>query len=652
MLNIVARLRGQARLSLGNRAVRLALRCSLMGVLCGSSSAQNVQGLPVVGAGGTSQASSQMLIDATLFGSGIDMCGAIKAACVQLGLTNYPKGATIDARGYTGNQVCSASTATTMLNGCVTGTNHNGGKLLLGNVNLYIDGPVPPLISYTDGSSGVGTPAIIIPSMFWGIEGISRGATANGTNAGLGTFISPCPTTNPPTGCNPTTHPFPVRSFQISSNTVSGNTMTIVLTTSPPSGSFYPAELVMVKGATPFSENGTYKLQSFSGGTLTVTVPTGTGTCTGGCGTLILGTPILGFANTNKPYNDASCFTAGLCSGFGEHIKNLGFNCQQLDGCIGWQNLYAQEESGADTFLVSYYTFVGVDIHGGPKNGTQNFGPVLNAEIYTGMNNTACGVGTTGLYLGDSQMRGLNGWTINNSSESSGNMPACNNTPTAAILFDAPNTEVINGHCEGFLNCILMGANNAPGSPSGSIGASSQKVSAVAGGPSCPSTCNVVHISNNYLNNSDYLIQNIRRNGFTNNIRDEVNGFSVGNAAAHNDPFTALYSWASGVNNTPSTSITNILTTDPSTRNRFDAGVQANNLISGSSSPTDIAGRLTLSGGSGTQSLTGSYLSPPNCGCWDVTASANACSVSESLTLLTFTGHTTDTVKYICIGRN
>jgi hypothetical protein len=519
---------------------------------------------------------SQMLIDATKFPLAGDMCAQIAAACAKLGTSGYPAGATIDARGFTGNKVCSASTATTMLNGCVTGTNHNGGKLLLGNVNLYIDGPIPPATSYTDGSSGVGTPAIIIPSMFWGIEGISRGATASGTNAGLGTFISPCPTTNPPTGCNPTTHPFPQRSFGISTNTVSGNTMTILLSTSPPSGSFYPAELVMVKGSGTLSENGTYKLQSFSGSVLTVTVPSTTGNCSGGCGTLILGTPILGFANTSNPYNDATCFT-GLCSGFGEHIHNLGFNCQQLDGCIGWQNLYCQEECGADTFLVSYYTFVGVDIHGGPKNGTQNFGPVLNAEIYTGKGNTACGAGTTGLYVGDSQMRGLNGWTINNSSESSGNAPACNNTPTAAVLFDAPNTEVINGHCEGFLNCILMGANNAPGSPSGSIGASSQKVSAVAGGPACPSmaTCNVVHISNNYQKNSDYVIQNIRRNQFSNNIKDDVNGVSVGNATAGNDPFTALYSWASGVNNTPPTTITNMLTTDPSTPNQFGGGVKA-----------------------------------------------------------------------------
>jgi hypothetical protein len=187
------------------------------------------------------------------------------------------------------------------------------------------------------------------------------------------------------------------------------------------------------------------------------------------------------------------------------------------------------------------------------------------------------------------------------------------------------------------------------------LAASSQKVSAVAGGPSCPTgaTCNVVHISNNYPNNTDYAIQNVRRNQFSNNIKDDVNGVSVGNAAAGNDPFTALYSWASGVNNTPSTTITNILTTDPSMRNRFDAGVQAKNLISGVSTPTDISGRVTLSGGSATQSLTGSYTSPPNCGCWDVSTSTTACTVTETTAMLTFhAGTGGDTVKYICIGRN
>jgi hypothetical protein len=214
-----------------SRIIPLAFFCALVGLLS-SAQAQTptyVQGLPTVGDSTSSvAAASRMSIDPTQFVSGADMCAKIALACAKLGasMPDYPKGATIDARGFTGNQACSAANATTMLSGCVTGTNDNGGKLLLGNVNLYIDGPIPPLISYTDGSSGVGTPAIIIPSMFWGIEGISRGATANGTNAGLGTFISPSPTTNPPTGCNPTTHPFPVRSFAVTSATVTFSTPT------------------------------------------------------------------------------------------------------------------------------------------------------------------------------------------------------------------------------------------------------------------------------------------------------------------------------------------------------------------------------------------------------------------------------------------
>jgi len=54
---------------MGNAVVRLNLFCLLLAILSGSSSAQNVKGLPVVGAGGTSQASSQMFIDATSFAS-------------------------------------------------------------------------------------------------------------------------------------------------------------------------------------------------------------------------------------------------------------------------------------------------------------------------------------------------------------------------------------------------------------------------------------------------------------------------------------------------------------------------------------------------------------------------------------------------------
>ena len=150
-------------LSLSTAIVRLNVLCLLLGALADPSSAQTVQGLPVVGAGGTSQASSQMLIDATQLG-GADMCAKIGNACGKLGSSaSYPLGATIDARGFTGNQVCAASNITTMLFKCVpqgSSTGATSGKLLLGEVNLYADGPASG--NYTDNigahPSGIGTP--------------------------------------------------------------------------------------------------------------------------------------------------------------------------------------------------------------------------------------------------------------------------------------------------------------------------------------------------------------------------------------------------------------------------------------------------------------------------------------------------------------
>jgi hypothetical protein len=214
-----------------------------------------------------------MLIDATQFVNGSDMCAKISLACAQLGTTNYPLGATIDARGFTGNQVCVASNITTMLFKCVpqgSSTGATGGKLLLGDVNLYADGPLPPATSYLDLlGSGIGTPALIIPSEFWGIEGVSRGAGNAGTTNG--TWLSVCTGLNTPV--NNCKNPFPVRSFPVFAISVSGNTMTITLTGNVTSGTnIYQAELAMVKGSSTAGENGTYKIQSITNGTSTGSV--------------------------------------------------------------------------------------------------------------------------------------------------------------------------------------------------------------------------------------------------------------------------------------------------------------------------------------------------------------------------------------------
>jgi hypothetical protein len=208
-----------------------------------------------------------MLIDATQFALGTDMCGAIITACQKLGTMNYPLGATIDARGFTGDQVCAANNATQMLNGCVA----NGGKLLLGTVHLYADGPVGGTTPhYDDGhGSGIGTPAFIIPNQFWGIEGVSRGSAGT-----LGTWLSVClGPNNPVGGTNPCHNPFPVRSFTVNSTSVTGNTMKMTVTPAPvwtgSTENIYPGELVMMTGNTTVAaENGTYKVQNNSSSTI------------------------------------------------------------------------------------------------------------------------------------------------------------------------------------------------------------------------------------------------------------------------------------------------------------------------------------------------------------------------------------------------
>jgi len=223
------------------------------------------QGLPTIGKTGTVAVPGRMAIDALQFLNPLtapDICAAIAAACQS---SNTPVPTTIDARGFTGDQVCAANNATQMLNGCAA----NGGKLLLGTVHLYADGPTGGINGhYDDGhSSGAGTPAFIIPNKFWGIEGVSRGS---GESA-VGTFLSVClGPNNPIGGTNACHNSFPVRSFTVNAATVStaGGVTTMTMTVSPALNwgvNIYSGELAMMKGNTsPASENGTYKIQNGS----------------------------------------------------------------------------------------------------------------------------------------------------------------------------------------------------------------------------------------------------------------------------------------------------------------------------------------------------------------------------------------------------
>lgn len=66
---------------------------------------------------------------------------------------------------------------------------------------------------------------------------------------------------------------------------------------------------------------------------------------------------------------------------------------------------------------------------------------------------------------------------------------------------------------------------------------------------------------------------------------------------------------------------------------------------------SDAAGQIVLSGGTGSYTFSGSYATPPVCTASD-TSAKNAVRVSTTKTGLTVTGTGSDTINYICVGRN
>ncbi|HXM21491.1 MAG TPA: hypothetical protein VN948_09530, partial [Terriglobales bacterium] len=108
------------------------------------------------------------------------------------------------------------------------------------------------------------------------------------------------------------------------------------------------------------------------------------------------------------------------------------------------------------------------------------------------------------------------------------------------------------------------------------------------------------------------------------------------NTIKDTDAFVGSYAW--DTNN----SLTNLLTTNTSIRNQFDAGVRTGTIASGVSTNTDLAGQCALAGPIPfhcTNPFTQTYnsSSPPICTCSDTTA-INACRVQVSSSTLTIYG--------------
>jgi len=66
---------------------------------------------------------------------------------------------------------------------------------------------------------------------------------------------------------------------------------------------------------------------------------------------------------------------------------------------------------------------------------------------------------------------------------------------------------------------------------------------------------------------------------------------------------------------------------------------------------SDAAGQIVLSGGTGSYKFSGSYATPPVCTASD-TSATNVVEVSTTNTGLTVMGTGSDTINYICVGRN
>lgn len=73
-------------------------------------------------------------------------------------------------------------------------------------------------------------------------------------------------------------------------------------------------------------------------------------------------------------------------------------------------------------------------------------------------------------------------------------------------------------------------------------------------------------------------------------------------------------------------------------------------IATGTTSNTDLAGFITLSGGTGTYTFSSTHVSAPVCVATDTTTAA-AVKASASTTVLTLTGTSTDVIAYICMGR-
>lgn len=341
------------------------------------------------------------------------------AAAVAVGIND------VDARAFFKDAVfLNSGTGATPLTlyGGVTPGGSVPVTLWLGQQRIACDGPSAGY--YSDGSSQVGTPCLIIPS---NLKLHLAGPTQ--------TVFAPCTGTNTPvTGC---TTAFPQRVCSISSITGSSTNYTVNITSASCTGMGSNTSLVATGG---FGNNENIWVgelaQTVTGTALSsltravLTVPTATSftihaesanapTCASSCGSVYFYTALLGYGTGNSSATACNFGVAGAASpcpytpvqalngsqSFQQSIYGgMLMNLESMYGVVGLQNVNAGEGTEAWNPWCEFVATACFDF--GP--GDTDSGPIINSRITNLAVTTNTVASTIGAYIGGT-MKGFLG---------------------------------------------------------------------------------------------------------------------------------------------------------------------------------------------------------------------------------------------------
>ena len=115
-------------------------------------------------------------------------------------------------------------------------------------------------------------------------------------------------------------------------------------------------------------------------------------------------------ADRSFPPNAAVIEMGNAATSMGVRVENLTIDCNNVPGCIGLQDLRAQEQSGARHLLIENITGIGLDVEG---SAAQNSGPFEDLEFYGGTDFNVTATSLCARIVNVPAFRGIHGATCN-----------------------------------------------------------------------------------------------------------------------------------------------------------------------------------------------------------------------------------------------